>query len=147
MIEWETIQEQKGNINYKNMKTKNYNTGMKLTTLMIVVLISTVSFAATKENPAPSKNAEPRKEVVVNEKAELKPEALTGTLQDWMNNGSYWQSDNSVEISNSEISNELSKWMSSGSYWSEPVKETKKSNIASTLKTYITSGSYWSSEK
>lgn len=121
---------------------------MKLTTLIIVVLISTVSFAATKENPAPGKNAEPRKTVVVNETTELKTEALTGTLQGWMNNGSYWQNDNSAETSNSEISNELVKWMSSGSYWSEPVvKETKKNNIASTLKTYITSGSYWNSEK
>lgn len=116
-------------------------------TLVMVILISTVSFAATKENPTPGKNAEPEKTVFANETSELKAEALTGTLQDWMSNGSYWGKENSSEVSKSEFSNELSKWMSDGSYWSEPVgKKEAQESLTSKLKSYMTSGSYWKSK-
>lgn len=130
------------------MKTKNFNIGKKLVVLISVAFISTVSFAATKENPKPVKFTEQEKMVFNKEIADLKSEALTGTLQDWMNNGSYWKNENSAEVSKSEISSELSKWMSDGSYWSEPiVKQEVGESFTSKLKSFMANGSYWNSEK
>ncbi len=127
------------------MKTKNYNIGKNLIALIIVALISTVSFATTKENPTSGKNAELEKSTF--NVSESKAEAFTETLQNWMNKGSYWEKENSAEVSNSEFSNELSKWMSDGSYWSEPRgKEEVKKNVVSDLKSFMTSGSYWKSD-
>jgi|GEM_PF-2410893 len=132
------------------MKTKNYNIGKKLMTLAIVALISTASFGATKENPTLSKSAEAEKTTMVNvnPSAESKSDALTETLQNWMTNGSYWESENPLEVANSNISKELSRWMSNGSYWNDPVvKEDVKENISSSLKAYMRSGSYWKTVK
>jgi hypothetical protein len=131
------------------MKTKNYNFGKKLTTLMIAALFSIVSFAATKENPTCSKDPVPAKTTVNNNSIEVKTEVLTGTLQNWMNNGSYWESDNQSEEVNSVLINELNQWMTKGSYWSEPeVKQAvKQNNLFSALKEFMANGTYWKSEK
>ena len=117
-------------LNERKMKTMNYNLQKGIITSILVLIISTVGFAASKSHETSTATKSNMAEAsTVNHEAsstggasaeavtESKVKELSYQIEDWMSNGSYWEADNSSEVSEKDLATEIESWMSNGSYW------------------------------
>lgn len=138
------------------MKTMVNNLQKGIITAILVSIISTVGNAATKTRETPNATNKNSSEAVIAKttagtSAETAVNAnemeLSDQIEDWMSNGSYWESDNSSELSKNDLAAEIESWMSNGSYWntSHPAYKAVEP-LAGKIKSWMKSGSYWGSD-
>ena len=133
------------------MKSITYNMRKGALAVIMVLIFINISNASPKGIETPTSNPVNSHLVIKINSAEAeieaKIDALTETIQDWMNDGSYWEAESSNEISNSNLTAEIKKWKSNVSCWNGTSGDEKAEiNLSSKLKSLMTSGSYWEAQ-
>jgi hypothetical protein len=140
------------------MKTMIYNLQKGIISAILVLIISSVGSAATKDHETPAlitlNNSEAT--MVINESnsstsglvAKMSAEATVSELSrrigDWMSDGSYWETENASEMAEKELAENIQSWISNGSYWSVPTHSHKAEvRLAHKIKSWMSDGSYW----
>ncbi len=143
------------------MKTKNYNLQKRMISAAIVLIISSVGFATPKADGALSrvtnkssesiklnnKSMNPAMLNVTESSAEANINELSLRIEEWLSEGSYWETENSSDLAEKELSDNIEFWMANGSYWALPHHEYKaESALTHKIKNWMNSGSYWETE-
>lgn len=131
------------------MKTRNYNLGKVLLTILFSVSLSVNCNASSKghETSISSKNNEVIATLAPAASSNTKMVALSETLQGWMENGSYWEEVKSNAISTDKLAEELEDWISKGAFWNnESTTYNTFDNLVDTLKIWLNNSSYWNKE-
>lgn len=143
------------------MKTMINNLQKGIITAILVSIISSVGYAATKTRETTNATNKNNSEAVIAKtlansstggtSAEPAVNAnerdLSDQIEDWMSNGSYWEDENSSEAAEMELSSKIESWMSNGSYWNESHQHKAVEPLSGKIKTWMKSGSYWGSDE
>lgn len=143
------------------MKATIYNLQKGIITVVMVLVVSSVGSATTKVHetpsltnrnnsgtPAANNEAISSTGALPNSTFEVNTRDLSEQIEDWMSNGSYWESDNTTDLSEKNLVSEIESWMSNGSYWA-PIHHGKKASgrLEREIKSWMTNGSYWSPDR
>ena len=146
----------------KKMKTMIYNLQKRIVSAIVVLIISSVGFAATKtEGTRANVTDNNSKALAVNTEsvspsganlAEALSEASTMELSmqfgEWMSEGTYWGVDNSSDLAEKVLANDIESWVENGSYWSAaPNRHNAATRLSHAIKRWMNSGSYWNSDE
>jgi hypothetical protein len=144
------------------MKTMIYNLQKVMISAIFVLIISSVGSAAAQAHETPVLIADNNSEaiLVINEannstsglltepSADANLRDLSLEIENWMSDGSYWESDNSSEIAEKDLSETIESWMSNGSYWSVPNHHHNAgARLTHKIKSWMDNGSYWENDE
>ena len=133
------------------MKTTIYNLQKGIITTSLVLIISSFGFATTKvhetTNIAKSNNSgtlAANNDAVSSSTVEANKSDLSERIEEWMSDGSYWETDNSAVTTEKDLASEIESWMANGSYWKSANKDQNSGKrIAHKIKSWMTNGSFW----
>jgi hypothetical protein len=133
------------------MKTTIYNLQKGIITAILVLVISSFGFATTKVHETTSvTNSNNSETLTVNNDAvssatvEANKSDLSERIEDWMSDGSYWETDNSAVTTEKDLAFEIESWMANGSYWkSDRNDQNSGKRITHKIKSWMTNGSFW----
>jgi hypothetical protein len=111
------------------MKTNRLILSNGLLVFLVIIALSVKAFPSAEDHKIQASFLDPGNASSSDTKADL-----TGTLQNWMENGSYWEKMAPCEDSNStlkksdtkvypekQLSDILKNWMKTGEYWAKKV--------------------------
>jgi hypothetical protein len=143
----------------RKMKAMIYNLQKVMMTAILVLTISSVGSAATKNRETSTLTNHNNSEAyIANSEAnssnggllsETAVEAglkeVSQQIEDWMTNGSYWESDNSAELTEKQLAEHIESWMANGSFWSHSDRDQKSgAKLTRKIETWMDNGSFWS---
>lgn len=139
-----------------------YNLQKRMISAAIVLILSSVGFAATKADGTSSNinsnNSEavkaniesfnPAGGTLTETLAEANMMDLSQQIGEWMSDGSYWEAENSSELAEQKLAENIETWISDGSYWAVTRHSHRaEAKLTNKIKDWMIDGSYWESNE